>query len=160
GLDGHAGGVGRGLPRLDRPAVPLRPRIAQPGAADRLVLDARRPPGGVPGPLHGRRPLHQDAGRPGAVEEVVGAPPPQVKHPGRARRLPPRLPGRSRGMLHFKGTYTDGISGNPGRTFRYDSNQIRYRLDLDAEALRPALVVMARTIAGVSMAVSDWWQRW
>jgi hypothetical protein len=40
--------------------------------------------------------------------------------------------------IHFEGTYTNDFSGNPEKTPRYNYNQILYRLDLDAEALRPA----------------------
>ncbi|MBO0797325.1 MAG: hypothetical protein J2P31_00740, partial [Blastocatellia bacterium] len=39
-------------------------------------------------------------------------------------------------VIHFEGTYANTFSGNPDRTSRYDYNQILYRLDLDAEALR------------------------
>jgi hypothetical protein len=42
--------------------------------------------------------------------------------------------------IHFEGTYTREFSGNPDRTPRYDYNQILYRLDLDAPALRPSRV--------------------
>ena len=45
----------------------------QPRPAHRLVLDAGRQAARLPGAQRGRRPLHQDAGRPGDVEEVVGA---------------------------------------------------------------------------------------
>jgi hypothetical protein len=41
-------------------------------------------------------------------------------------------------LIHFEGTYTHEFSGNPERTPRYDYNQILYRLDLNAPALRPA----------------------
>lgn len=40
--------------------------------------------------------------------------------------------------IHFEGTYTSEFSGNPDKTPRYDYNQILYRLDLDAAALRSA----------------------
>lgn len=40
--------------------------------------------------------------------------------------------------IYFEGTYTNTFSGNPERTPRYDYNQVLYRLDLDAEALRAA----------------------
>lgn len=40
-------------------------------------------------------------------------------------------------VVHFEGTYTADFSGNPVRTPRYEYNQILYRLDLDAPALRP-----------------------
>lgn len=40
--------------------------------------------------------------------------------------------------IHFEGTYTNDFSGNPDKTPRYNYNQVLYRLDLDAEALRPA----------------------
>jgi hypothetical protein len=40
--------------------------------------------------------------------------------------------------IHFEGTYTSDFSGNPDKTPRYDYNQVLYRLDLDAAALRPA----------------------
>lgn len=40
--------------------------------------------------------------------------------------------------IHFEGTYTNDFSGNPEKTARYNYNQILYRLDLDAEALRAA----------------------
>jgi hypothetical protein len=39
-------------------------------------------------------------------------------------------------VIHFEGTYTNTFSGNPDRTPRYDYNQVLYRLNLDAEALR------------------------
>jgi len=42
--------------------------------------------------------------------------------------------------IHFEGTYTNEFSGNPVKTPRYNYNQILYRLDLDAAALRPARV--------------------
>jgi hypothetical protein len=42
--------------------------------------------------------------------------------------------------VHFEGTYTAEFSGNPERTPRYDYNQVLYRLDVDAAALRPARV--------------------
>jgi hypothetical protein len=38
--------------------------------------------------------------------------------------------------IHFEGTYTNDFSGNPDKTARYNYNQILYRLDLDAVALR------------------------
>lgn len=41
-------------------------------------------------------------------------------------------------IIHFEGTYTNEFSGNPDKTPRYNYNQVLYRLDLDAEALRPA----------------------
>jgi hypothetical protein len=41
-------------------------------------------------------------------------------------------------VIHFEGTYTNDFSGNPEKTPRYNYNQILYRLDLDAEALRAA----------------------
>lgn len=41
-------------------------------------------------------------------------------------------------VIHFEGTYTADFSGNPHRTPRYEYNQILYRLDLDAAALRAA----------------------
>jgi hypothetical protein len=41
-------------------------------------------------------------------------------------------------VIHFEGTYTNDFSGNPDKTPRYNYNQILYRLDLGAEALRPA----------------------
>ncbi len=40
--------------------------------------------------------------------------------------------------IHFEGTYTNDFSGNPHRTPRYNYNQMLYRLDLDAPALKPA----------------------
>ena len=40
--------------------------------------------------------------------------------------------------IHFEGTYTNDFSGNPDKTPRYNYNQILYRLDLDAAALKPA----------------------
>jgi hypothetical protein len=43
-------------------------------------------------------------------------------------------------LIHFEGTYTSEFSGNHERTPRYNYNQILYRLDLDAPALRPAHV--------------------
>ncbi len=43
-------------------------------------------------------------------------------------------------LLHFEGTYTNEFSGNPDRTPRYNYNQVLYRLDLSAVALRAALV--------------------
>jgi hypothetical protein len=43
-------------------------------------------------------------------------------------------------VIHFEGTYTNDFSGNPDRTPRYNYNQVLYRLDLDAAALRPAFV--------------------
>ncbi len=42
--------------------------------------------------------------------------------------------------IHFEGTYTHTFSGNADKTPRYEYNQILYRLDLDAAALRPARV--------------------
>ena len=44
-------------------------------------------------------------------------------------------------VIHFEGTYTNEFSGNPQKTPRYNYNQILYRLDLDAAALRAALTV-------------------
>ncbi len=41
-------------------------------------------------------------------------------------------------IINFEGTYTAEFSGNPVRTPRYDYNQVLYRLDLDAAALRAA----------------------
>jgi hypothetical protein len=41
-------------------------------------------------------------------------------------------------FIHFEGTYTSEFSGNPDKTPRYEYNQVLYRLDLDAAALRPA----------------------
>jgi hypothetical protein len=41
-------------------------------------------------------------------------------------------------VIHFEGTYTNEFSGNPEKTPRYNYNQILYRLDLGAAALRPA----------------------
>jgi hypothetical protein len=41
-------------------------------------------------------------------------------------------------LIHFEGTYTNDFSGNPEKTPRYNYNQVLYRLDLDAEGLRPA----------------------
>jgi hypothetical protein len=41
-------------------------------------------------------------------------------------------------VIYFEGTYTAEFSGNPVKTPRYDYNQLLYRLDLDAPALRPA----------------------
>jgi hypothetical protein len=41
-------------------------------------------------------------------------------------------------VIHFEGTYTADFSGNPQRTPRYEYNQVLYRLDLDAPAVRPA----------------------
>lgn len=43
-------------------------------------------------------------------------------------------------VIHFEGTYTNDFSGNPERTPRYNYNQVLYRLDLEAEALRGAWV--------------------
>lgn len=43
-------------------------------------------------------------------------------------------------VIHFEGTYTSDFSGNPDKTPRYEYNQMLYRLDLDAAALRPAQV--------------------
>jgi len=40
--------------------------------------------------------------------------------------------------IHFEGTYTNDFSGNPEKTPRYNYNQMLYRLDLDAEGLKPA----------------------
>jgi hypothetical protein len=40
--------------------------------------------------------------------------------------------------VHFEGTYTNDFSGDPHRTPRYNYNQVLYRLDLDAAALRAA----------------------
>lgn len=40
--------------------------------------------------------------------------------------------------IHFEGTYTNDFSGNPDKTPRYNYNQVLYRLNLDAPALRPA----------------------
>jgi hypothetical protein len=42
--------------------------------------------------------------------------------------------------IHFEGTYTNDFSGNPAKTPRYNYNQILYRLDLEAAALRTARV--------------------
>ncbi len=42
--------------------------------------------------------------------------------------------------IHFEGTYTNDFSGNPDKTARYNYNQILYRLDLDAVALKAARV--------------------
>jgi hypothetical protein len=47
--------------------------------------------------------------------------------------------GRGR-VIHFEGTYTNDFSGNPDRTPRYNYNQVLYRLDLEAAALKPARV--------------------
>jgi hypothetical protein len=41
-------------------------------------------------------------------------------------------------VIHFEGTYTHDFSGNPEKTPRYNYNQVLYRLDLDAPALRVA----------------------
>ena len=41
-------------------------------------------------------------------------------------------------LIYFEGTYTNDFSGNPHKTPRYNYNQVLYRLDLDAAALRPA----------------------
>jgi hypothetical protein len=41
-------------------------------------------------------------------------------------------------LIYFEGTYTHAFSGNPEKTPRYNHNQVLYRLDLDADALRPA----------------------
>ncbi len=43
-------------------------------------------------------------------------------------------------LIHFEGTYTNDFSGNPEKTPRYNYNQVLYRLDLDADGLRPARV--------------------
>jgi hypothetical protein len=43
-------------------------------------------------------------------------------------------------LVHFEGTYTNDFSGNPDKTPRYNYNQVLYRLDLDAPALRAARV--------------------
>ena len=40
--------------------------------------------------------------------------------------------------IYFEGTYTNDFSGNPVKTPRYNYNQLLYRLDLDAEALKPS----------------------
>ncbi len=40
--------------------------------------------------------------------------------------------------IHFEGTYTNDFSGNPEKTPRYNYNQMLYRLDVDAEGLKPA----------------------
>ena len=40
--------------------------------------------------------------------------------------------------IHFEGTYTNDFSGNPEKTPRYNYNQMLYRLDLEAPALKPA----------------------
>lgn len=45
--------------------------------------------------------------------------------------------------IHFEGTYTNDFSGNPAKTPRYNYNQVLYRLDLDAPALRPARTTAA-----------------
>lgn len=50
------------------------------------------------------------------------------------------LDGAGGRVIHFEGTYTSDFSGNPEKTPRYEYNQVLYRLDLDAEALRPAYV--------------------
>ena len=42
--------------------------------------------------------------------------------------------------IHFEGTFTNDFSGNPEKTPRYNYNQILYRLDLDAVALKAARV--------------------
>ena len=39
--------------------------------------------------------------------------------------------------IHFEGTYTNDFSGNPEKTPRYNYNQVLYRLDLGAAALKP-----------------------
>jgi hypothetical protein len=39
--------------------------------------------------------------------------------------------------IYFEGTYTNSFSGNTEQTPRYDYNQVLYRLDLDAEGLKP-----------------------
>jgi hypothetical protein len=41
-------------------------------------------------------------------------------------------------VIHFEGTYTNDFSGNPEKTPRYNYNQVLYRLDLDADAVRSA----------------------
>lgn len=43
-------------------------------------------------------------------------------------------------LIHFEGTYTNDFSGNPERTPRYNYNQVLYRLDVDADDLKPARV--------------------
>ena len=40
--------------------------------------------------------------------------------------------------VHFEGTYTNDFSGNPHKTPRYNYNQVLYRLDLEAAALKAA----------------------
>ncbi|QDT15292.1 hypothetical protein [Alienimonas californiensis] len=41
-------------------------------------------------------------------------------------------------VIHFEGTFTRDFSGNPEKVPRYEYNQLLYRLDLDAAALRAA----------------------
>jgi hypothetical protein len=43
-------------------------------------------------------------------------------------------------LIHFEGTYTNDFSGNPDKTARYNYNQVLYRLDLGAAALREAFI--------------------
>jgi len=43
-------------------------------------------------------------------------------------------------MIYFEGTYTSMFSGNPENTPRYNYNQLLYRLDLEADAVRAARV--------------------
>ena len=69
-LDRHAGGKPRRLRQAGRPGVPFRAGIAEPRAADRLVRHGHRKAAGLPGAVGRGRPVYQDAGRSGDVEEV------------------------------------------------------------------------------------------
>ncbi len=53
-------------------------------------------------------------------------------------RLHPEFTPGDSSILLFEGTYTMQFANKPAPTPRYDYNQILYRLDLDAAALRPA----------------------
>ena len=53
-------------------------------------------------------------------------------------RLHPEFTPADSPVLLFEGTYTRQFADRPPPTPRYDYNQILYRLDLDAPALRPA----------------------
>ena len=71
-----------------RPAVRLPRRVARPRADVRLVLDEGREAGRLPGPVGGRRRLHQAAGRPATWKKWAGRrPEPRISATGpRCRR--------------------------------------------------------------------------
>ena len=53
-------------------------------------------------------------------------------------RIQPNLTPEASPILLFEGTYSRQFADRPEATPRYDYNQILYRLDLDAPALKPA----------------------